>query len=157
MVGIPGQSRASIARDIATFRELDLDMIGVGPYVPNPETPIGRGEWSEPLGSGQQAPATADMVYAVTALARLACPEANIPSAAALAVGEAGGPELGLSRGANMVVLNLTPRRYRELCEIHPSKACLVEAEEGTLTSLQASLKSAGRSLGEGPGSRRAS
>ena len=41
MVGIPGQSLASIAADILLFRELDLDMIGVGPYIPHPATPLG--------------------------------------------------------------------------------------------------------------------
>ena len=41
MVGIPGQSLSSIAADVRLFRELDLDMIGVGPYIPHPATPLG--------------------------------------------------------------------------------------------------------------------
>jgi biotin synthase len=40
MIGLPGQSVASIAADIALFRELDLDMIGIGPFIPHPATPL---------------------------------------------------------------------------------------------------------------------
>ena len=40
MVGLPGQTYASIAQDISLFRDLDLDMIGIGPYIPHPATPL---------------------------------------------------------------------------------------------------------------------
>ena len=43
MVGLPGQTYESVARDIALFRELDLDMIGIGPFIPHPATPLGPG------------------------------------------------------------------------------------------------------------------
>ncbi len=42
MIGIPGQTYESLAEDIELFRTLDLDMIGVGPYLPHPDTPLGR-------------------------------------------------------------------------------------------------------------------
>ena len=42
MIGIPGQTYKDLARDILTFRKLDLDMIGVGPFIPHPETPLGQ-------------------------------------------------------------------------------------------------------------------
>jgi len=42
MIGIPGQTYADLAADILLFAELDLDMIGVGPYLPHPQTPLGR-------------------------------------------------------------------------------------------------------------------
>ena len=42
MVGIPGQTYASIAADIELFRGMDMDMIGVGPYMPHPDTPLGQ-------------------------------------------------------------------------------------------------------------------
>jgi len=44
MIGIPGQTYESLAGDIEIFRELDLDMVGVGPYIPHPETPVAIGE-----------------------------------------------------------------------------------------------------------------
>jgi hypothetical protein len=43
MIGIPGQSYAILARDIDLFRAMDLDMIGVGPYIANPDAPLGCG------------------------------------------------------------------------------------------------------------------
>ena len=42
MIGIPGQTYKDLARDILTLRKLDLDMIGVGPFIPHPETPLGQ-------------------------------------------------------------------------------------------------------------------
>ena len=42
MVGIPGQSYGDLARDIEQFAALDLDMVGLGPFLPHPATPLGR-------------------------------------------------------------------------------------------------------------------
>ena len=42
MVGFPGQTYESVARDICLFRELDLDMIGIGPFIPHPADPAGQ-------------------------------------------------------------------------------------------------------------------
>jgi biotin synthase len=195
MVGIPGQSLSSIAADVLLFRELDLDMIGVGPYIAHPDTPLGaekgsgpscaqhpssrsgkldltpfprqRAEGQErdaapsplsPLLSplSQQAPGDEWMVSKVIALARLACPEANIPSTTALAtINPRNGRELGLQRGANVVMPNLTPLRYRALYEIYPNKACLAETGEQCNRCLAARIAAIGRTVGHGPGGRR--
>ncbi|MBR4076174.1 MAG: hypothetical protein IKK25_04855, partial [Lentisphaeria bacterium] len=40
MVGIPGQTLGDLARDIVRFGELELDMIGLGPFLPHPGTPL---------------------------------------------------------------------------------------------------------------------
>ena len=42
MIGLPGQSYESVVRDICLFQKLDLDMIGIGPYIAHPETPLGN-------------------------------------------------------------------------------------------------------------------
>jgi biotin synthase len=120
MVGLPGQTIEDLACDIETFRALDLDMIGIGPYLPHPDTPLGRlvGRTKEPLLN------TDLMTCKVIALARLVCPGANIPSTTALATkNPAMGRLLGLARGANVVMVNLTPQRYRDRYEIYPAKA----------------------------------
>ena len=71
------------------------------------------------------------MVYKAVALTRLVCPEANIPSTTALAtINKESGRELGLQRGANIVMPNLTPPKYRVLYEIYPDKACVNETAE---------------------------
>ncbi len=78
-----------------------------------------------------QVPATEEMTYKVMALTRLACPRANIPATTALAtLNTRQGRELGLVRGANVVMPNLTPPKYRALYEIYPDKACIAETGE---------------------------
>lgn len=155
MVGIPGQSYASLARDILKFSDLDLDMIGVGPFIPHPDTPLGGGIFA-PLARDEQVPATEAMTYKVVALARLLCPQANIPSTTALAtLNRAQGRELGLSRGANIVMPNLTPAKYRALYEIYPAKACIGETAAECGACLTRRIEALGRGIGEGPGGRR--
>jgi biotin synthase len=154
MIGIPGQSWESLARDILLFRELDLDMIGVGPYLPHPVTVLGRGELP-PAPPGRQVPNTELMTYKVIALARLVCPDSNIPATTALAtLNLSRGRELGLSRGANVVMPNLTPARYRALYEIYPGKACLREAPAEDAPSLRERILLLGRTVASGPGGR---
>ncbi|HWU39618.1 MAG TPA: hypothetical protein VN203_18365, partial [Candidatus Acidoferrum sp.] len=129
---------------------------GVGPYIPHPVTPLGRGEWHRTLPKGEQAPNTELMVYKVLALTRLMCPEANIPSTTALAtLNRKTGRELGLMRGANVVMPNLTPPGYREKYEIYPGKACANETAEGCRACLRHRIEALGRSVGTGPGGRR--
>lgn len=157
MIGIPGQTYASLAHDIELFRELDLDMIGVGPFLPHPDTPLGAPSRDrEGVVSGQQAPNTEEMVYKVLALTRLLCPQANIPATTALAtINTRNGRELGLMRGANVVMPNLTPRRYRRHYEIYPDKACIAERPSDCGTCLRARIAAIGRLPGVGPGGRR--
>ncbi len=156
MIGIPGQSYSSLAADISLFGELDLDMIGVGPYIPHPDTPLSRVR--SPLPPGEQVPAVDVMTYKVIALSRLVCPEANIPATTALAtVNPREGRALGLSRGANVIMPNITPACYRRLYDIYPGKAGPAETPEECHARLLALLQSLGRRPGVGPGSRRRS
>jgi len=156
MIGIPGQTYDDLADDIETFRTLDLDMIGVGPYLPHPATPLGRGELDPSTPGGEQVPNTEEMTYKVVALARLACPRANIPSTTALAtLNRASGRELGLLRGANVVMPNLTPAAYRKLYEIYPAKACLYETVDESHACLRRRIPAIGRQIGTGRGDSR--
>jgi biotin synthase len=163
MVGIPGQTYQSLAGDILLFAALDLDMIGLGPFLPHPATPLGQtggkgGEAGSPLvnGSEDQAPNSELMTYKMLALARIACPEANIPSTTALAtINARDGRERGLMRGANVVMPNLTPMKYRRLYEIYPNKACLAESPADCGGCLDRRISSIGRRVGQGRGDSR--
>ncbi len=192
LIGLPGQSWDDLADDLMRFREVDLDMIGIGPYLPHPATPLGRvalgvgdgglgaeelrsrrsphgtGDGlcpaSEPDGNGDRtmpAPLAADRqvpndettTLKAVALTRLLCPQANIPSTTALAtLDRAHGRELGLRRGANVVMPNLTPPEYRAAYEIYPGKAGVGETAEACEAGLQALLVALGRSAGSGRG-----
>ena len=155
MVGIPGQSLRSLAHDIALFSELDLDMIGIGPYLPHPQTPLGAADTVSPR-VDDQVPNTEAMTYRAVALTRLVCPDANIPSTTALAtLNLAQGRELGLQRGANIIMPNLTPPEYRIHYEIYPAKACIRETAEQCYGCITSRVEAIGRQIGTGPGGRR--
>jgi biotin synthase len=156
MVGIPGQTYTSLACDIDTFRAIDLDMVGVGPYLSHPSTPLGSAAWVRKIPAEEQVPNTELMTYKVVALTRLACPQANIPSTTALAtINKAQGRELGLMRGANVVMPNVTPMRYRAMYEIYPAKACIDETSDQCRACLYARVHAIGRTIGAGPGARK--
>lgn len=155
MIGIPGQTFESLANDIDLFHRLDLDMIGVGPYIAHPETPLGSEAWKRNISDMDQVPATEAMTYKVMALTRLVCPEANIPSTTALAtLNLEQGRELGLMRGANVVMPNLTPLPYRARYEIYPAKACMQETSQDCSFCLPHRIQSIGRKVGTGRGDR---
>jgi biotin synthase len=104
----------------------------------------------------EQVPASELMVYKVLALTRIVCPEANIPATTALAtINKDSGRELGLNRGGNVVMPNVTPLQYREKYEIYPEKACINETAEACNICLSGRIASIGRRLGSGQGGRR--
>jgi biotin synthase len=158
MVGIPGQTHASIADDVELFRGMDMDMIGIGPYLPHPATPLGQeferrraeGDWPE-----DQAPNSELMTCKVLALTRLARPDSNLPATTALSlIDKAAGRAHGLQRGANVIMPNLTPVEERERYEIYPEKAAVHETAEAINESIKRLLSSLGRTVGAGAGGR---
>jgi biotin synthase len=157
MVGIPGQTWDTLANDIWTFRDYDMDMIGIGPYLSDPRTPL-----AGPLCAELAAP-PADQVpndelttLKAVALTRLVCPGTNIPSTTALSILDpASGRANGLCRGANVVMPNLTPPEYRVLYQIYPGKAAAHETADVLTVSVIALIEGLGRTTGSGPGGRR--
>ncbi len=155
MIGIPGQSCDDLANDILTFERLDLDMIGVGPYIPHPATALGKNAADFMLADDLQVQPDELMSYKMIALTRLACPQANIPSTTALAtLNITDGREKGLCRGANILMPNITPTKYRQFYEIYPSKACIFETAKQCYGCMAARINSIARTIGKGPGSR---
>jgi biotin synthase len=153
MIGIPGQSYGDLADDIELFAVLDLDMIGVGPYLAHPDTPLAYPQNRISISAEEQVPATELMTYKVLALTRLKCPKANLPATTALAtLNKAQGRELGLERGANIVMPNLTPIQYRVHYEIYPAKACIFETADQCNACLRRRIESLGREVGVGRG-----
>nr|WP_320132257.1 [FeFe] hydrogenase H-cluster radical SAM maturase HydE [uncultured Holophaga sp.] len=155
MVGVPGQTWETLARDIWTFRDYDMDMIGIGPYLESPGTPL-AGELGGHLrtqAGPDQVPSDPLTTLKVLALTRLVCPRTNIPSTTALAtLAPDSGRADGLLRGANVIMPNLTPARYRELYQIYPGKAGLHETADITVARIHAQIRALGRVPGQGPG-----
>ncbi|MFA5181974.1 MAG: [FeFe] hydrogenase H-cluster radical SAM maturase HydE [Syntrophales bacterium] len=116
MVGLPGQSLESIADDILKFKELDMDMVGLGPFISHPDTPLqGR------------ANGTIDMVLRVTALTRIVTKNTHMPATTATGTIDPEGRQKALQCGANVLMPNLTPRKYRRHYLIYPDKICIDE------------------------------
>jgi biotin synthase len=153
MIGIPGQTYDDLARDIAMFADLDLDMIGVGPYLMHPATALAETENQPQAPAGEQVPSDELLTYKVIALTRLTCPRSNLPATTALAtLNRAAGRELGLQRGANIIMPNLTPVKYRALYEIYPDKACIAETADACGSCLRLRIQALGRQVGSGRG-----
>lgn len=112
LIGLPGQTVEAIADDIITTKSLGTNMVTVGPFIPSNNTPLS--EW--PAGD-------AEMTLKVTAITRLLMPKAKIPVTTALETLESEeGRRLGLSSGANSLMFNLTPEKYRDAYRIYPDK-----------------------------------
>ena len=153
MVGIPGQTYDDLVADIEAFATLNLDMIGIGPYLPHPNSKLGRELEESPEPNGDQVPNSELMTYKAVALTRLVCPKANIPSTTALAtVNIESGRELGLQRGANIVMPNMTPPFYRQMYEIYPGKACVTDDAFKCDSCMKSRILSIGREIGAGRG-----
>ncbi len=155
LVGVPGQTYADLADDLELLADLAPDMIGLGPWLPHPATPLGQAADAArgAVPRAEQVPGTALMACKALALARLLCPGTNIPSTTALSVADpAAGRSDGLTRGANVVMPNLTPRRYRRLYEIYPGKGLPGPESGEQLARLRRQLVALDRAIGSGPG-----
>ena len=116
MVGLKGQTLGHLARDIRWFAGQDFDMIGIGPFIPHPQTPLG----GEPAGDVL-------LTLKAVALTRIVTRNAHLPATTALgSMGRDYRPD-GLKAGANVLMPNFTPLRYKKLYEIYPGKRCISE------------------------------
>lgn len=114
LVGLPGQRLADIARDILWYQEIDADMLGVGPLIPNADTPL-----------GEATPGDFHLTRRLVALLRLLLPEANIPATTAMETMVPRGRELILASGANVVMPNVTEGDARRKYALYPGKICV--------------------------------
>jgi len=141
IIGLPGQTLSSLARDVMLLRDLDVEMVGAGPFIPHPSTPLGGSE-----------PGPVDLTLRVVAITRIVLPSAHIAATTAMATLHPQGRELALQAGANVVMPNLTPIEYRRQYEIYPGKACLDETTEHCLGCLRGRIEAIGRTMGQGRG-----
>jgi biotin synthase len=124
MVGFPGQTFADLADDLLAYASLGLHMVGIGPWVAHPDTPLGRHAARLSAPPGWQVPATVAMTQRAVALTRLLLPAAHLPATTAVeVVGGAEGQAQSLERGANVVMLGLTPAPHRAHYDIYPNPA----------------------------------
>ena len=144
MVGLPGQTVEDLARDILFFREIDADMLGMGPYIVHGDTPMAAevGEYSdeEHLMLGLK----------MIAVCRLILKDVNIAAATALQALNPTGRELGLQAGANVIMPNVTETKYREAYQLYNGKPCMDENATKCRGCLQRRIESVGETIGFG-------
>jgi biotin synthase len=144
LVGLPGQTMESLADDILFFKELGADMIGVGPFIPNPDTPL-----------GDASGGTFELSLKVMAITRLLLPDINIPATTAMEALNENGRILGLQSGANVIMPNVTEGDYRRLYALYPGKICVGDTPAHCRSCVTLKISGIGRSVSQGYGYRK--
>lgn len=134
LVGLPGQSLVSIARDILFYQEINADMVGVGPFIPHGDTPLRKAEGG-----------TFEMSRKVMAITRLLLPDSNIPATTAMESLNPNGRLLALVSGANVVMPNATEGAYRQWYQLYPGKICLDDTPGQCWNCMSGKVASIGR------------
>jgi len=143
MIGLPDATLEDIARDLLFTRQLQLDMIGCGPFLAHPDTP---------LRDYEQLPEKS-VYYHVIALLRLLNPHAHIPATTAFdALDKESGRNRVLEGGANVFMPNLTPGKYRKQYLLYPNKPCVDEEGGACMLCIRGRLRSLGREIATGRG-----
>jgi biotin synthase len=145
MIGLPGQTVEMLAEDVLFFKDMDVDMVGMGPFIPHRATPL-----AGTLANGFILPDAARLQLALNMIAvtRLVCPDINIAATTALQAIVPNGRERGLMFGANVTMPNLTPARVRRAYALYDGKPCLEESKTECRACLQQRVASTGRHIG---------
>jgi biotin synthase len=143
MIGSPFQSVENLADDLLFFKSIDVDMVGMGPYLPHPDTPFGTKDET----AQKQANRLSLSLNMVAAL-RLLMPDINIAATTALQVLSPEGRELGLLAGANVIMPQVTPEKYRKEYQLYANKPSLDESSAAHLEDLGRRIGNAGMVMG---------
>ena len=133
MVGSPFQTTENLVEDLRFLQRLDPDMIGIGPFIPAPNTPFA----DKPGG-------TLALTLRLVAVLRLLFPHALLPATTALGTIHPQGRELGLHAGANVVMPNLSPADVREKYALYAGKLCTGEEAAECRACLETRVRAAG-------------
>ncbi|OIO22322.1 hypothetical protein AUJ65_06435 [Candidatus Micrarchaeota archaeon CG1_02_51_15] len=133
LLGLPGQSLASIARDILLAKELGTEMFSFGPFIPHPGTPL-----------ASCAKPSLNSVLKVLAASRLVELESKILVTTALEKIAPDGRRRGFMSGANSFMISATPSDYLSKYDLYPGKS-LRDEVVAEVRAVQEFLKGIGR------------
>lgn len=136
MIGPPGQRPSHIAQDILFFAKHNFDMIGIGPFIPHPDTAF----HSEKTGN-------IELSLNSLALTRIITRNTWLPATTAIASLEKDYRLDALNAGANVIMPNFTPQKVRKNYEIYPGKHCLDESTAHCIQDMTTLATQAGLSL----------
>lgn len=144
MSALPNQTSEDLARDIVFFRDIEADMIGMGPYIPHPDTPMGAN--APTLPNEERMRIALNMIAAT----RLYLHNVNIAATTALQALAHDGRERGILFGANVLMPNTTDVAYRRDYQLYAGKPCLNENAALCRNCLERRLNAIGEEINWG-------
>lgn len=142
MVGLPFQTLDNLADDLLFFKKLNVAMVGMGPFIPHPDTPLWEFRGQIPSANDRM-----DLTLKMIAVLRLMMPEINMVAATANQTVDPLGREKAIMVGANVIMPNLTPNEFRENYLIYPDKACVKDKPDQCQTCLDLRMESIGHKV----------
>jgi biotin synthase len=130
IVGLLDQSLETLAEDILLAQKISPDFVSASPFIPNGNTPL------EKLAYGD-----INLTLNTLAIYRILLPTARIPTVSALEKIQKGGQLMGFNAGANIMTINFTPPRRRDLYTIYSDKRFVVSLDHAINTIKEAGLK----------------
>jgi biotin synthase len=141
MVGLPTQNNEDLVEDLLFLKELEPEMIGIGPYLCHENTELKGNE------SG-----TLEETLIMVALTRLILPKALLPATTALGSLHAIGREKALKSGANVMMPNISPTENRSKYEIYQNKICVTDTSDQCRNCIEARIIGVGHEIDLGVG-----
>jgi len=142
MVGLPFQTLDDLADDLLFFKRKDVAMVGMGPFIPHPDTPLYQ--YADQIPSPQER---MELTLKMIAVLRLMMPEINMVAATANQTVDPQGREKAILAGANVIMPNLTPNEFRENYLIYPDKACVNDKPDECHSCLDIRLAAIGHKV----------
>lgn len=136
MCGLPGEDDEVMIKNLYLCKLLELDMIGIGPFIPHPETPL------------RDTPQLdLERTLRAEAILRIILPGANLPATTAAGSLRPDGRERMLECGANVLMPNLTPVIHKKDYLLYPGKICLDEDGFKCVSCLRLRVASVGKRI----------
>ncbi|HEX7494493.1 MAG TPA: [FeFe] hydrogenase H-cluster radical SAM maturase HydE [Bacteroidales bacterium] len=133
MIGLPFQTMDDLAGDLLFMKKFNIDMCGMGPYIEHVDTPLI--EHSEKLMPLKER---FDLTLKMIAIIRVMMKDINIVAATALQAIDPIGREKAVRIGANILMPNITPGKYRDSYKLYDNKPCTDDSAEECQSCLEA-------------------
>ena len=145
MIGLPFQTLGDLANDLIFFRDIDVDMVGMGPYIEHADTPLFQY-------TNELAPLMERfrLSLKMVAILRILMKDINIAATTAMQTIDPQGREKALKVGANVIMPNLTPGKYRQNYLLYENKPCIDEEADDCKVCLEAKIFMAGDQIAYG-------
>jgi len=145
MIGLPFQTLDDLADDLVFFRDFDIDMAGMGPYIEHPDTPLYR--FRDEIPSPEER---VRLSLKMISLLRIMMKDINIAATTAVQTLDPLGREKALSVGANVLMPNLTPVKYRSDYLLYENKPYVNDDAGASGSDLESRILSAGDTIAYG-------